>query len=98
MEKLKFNIDLDKTANFLASESQEICEMNGCSPDEHLCESYAYFLLKDNTILQLIDICYPDYFQGVSSEYDVIVLPLPFEGNGKDLKEALEIEWNSMVS
>ena len=78
-------------AEYLAGRSVEICADNGCTEEEHVCESYAY-IAEDGT---LSDICYPDYWQGWGSE-DIenhgqcAAIPLPFDGTGDDLRESVE--------
>ena len=71
------------TAQYLRKQSKEICQMNGCTKDEHKCESYAY-LTKDG---QLLDVCYPDYFQGSSEP--VAAISLPWSGSQKDLEREI---------
>ena len=94
---LKFNFDLDATAEYLTQQSKDICFENGCSEEGHKCESYAYFAYNPEAdeIDDLLDVCYPDYFQGIGHPYTALALPLPFDGNGENLKEALELEVNS---
>lgn len=72
------------TAEFLTEQSKEICAMNDCTEDEHFCESYAYFN-KEHTLL---DLCYPDYFQGYSGPFAAI--PLPWTGTQEDLEEEID--------
>lgn len=64
----------------LRRRSKEICAYNGCTEDEHQCQSYAYI----NRECQLLDICASDYFQGSSAP--VAAIPLPWTGNQKELK------------
>lgn len=72
-------------STYLEKQSAEICELNGCTEDNHNCESYAYI----NKDLELLDVCYPDYFQGSSKPYAAI--PLPWSGTEEELKkEVLE--------
>jgi len=77
-----------KHANKLSAElkrqSKDICAMNHCTSEEHYCESYAY-ISKDGWIL---DICYPDYFQGTSKSHAAICLP--WSGTGKELRDEIE--------
>ena len=93
---------LAELAHHLTNKSKDICLDNHCGEDspEHNCESYAYISYKYNEKLdryediQLLDICVSDYFQGFSeidllAGKDHLALPLPFEGNEKDLLESL---------
>lgn len=66
-------------ARHLRRRSKEICKLNGCTEDEHKCESYAY-VRHD---LALLDVCGSDYFQGCSKPYAAICLP--FDGGAEDL-------------
>lgn len=61
--------------------SKEICKENGCKKDAHNCESYAY-IAKD---MDLLDICYPDYFRGSSAPYAAVMLP--WTGTQAELEE-----------
>lgn len=58
-------------AEYLTQQSKEICEMNGCTEDNHNCESYAYITKG----MQLLDVCQPDYFQGTSKPHAAVCLP-----------------------
>ena len=71
------------TAQYLRKQSKEICQMNGCANDEHNCGSYAY-ITKDG---QLLDVCYPDYFQGSSEP--VAAISLPWSGSQKELEREI---------
>lgn len=64
----------------LRNRSKEICRDNGCTEDEHKCESYAYI----NKDCQLIDICMSDYFQGSSKP--VAAVGLPWNGTQEQLE------------
>lgn len=82
--------ELEYMAQELSKQSKDICEANGCPEDEHNCESYAYFDIKKNKFGDIIsfslgDICSSDYAQ---KTYD-IAIPLPFDGDGAALLEAL---------
>jgi hypothetical protein len=70
----------NELAEYLKRRSNEICADNGCTDDEHHCESYAY-ISKDG----LLDICASDYFQGSSKPHAAI--SLPWIGTGDELKE-----------
>jgi hypothetical protein len=70
----------NELAKYLETRSAEICQSNGCTDDQHNCESYAY--ISDNG---LMDICAPDFFQGSSKPHAAI--PLPWSGTGADLEE-----------
>jgi len=67
-------------SKYLKERSKEICSLNGCTEDNHYCESYAYI----NRKIQLMDICSSDYFQGCSSPHAAI--SLPWHGTQKELK------------
>ena len=71
-------------AQYLKLRSKEICKDNECTEDEHNCESYAYIDKNGN----LLDICYPDYFQGSSKPYAAIMLP--WNGSQKELMEQVK--------
>lgn len=58
-------------AQHLQSLSKEICAMNGCTVDEHHCESYAYI----DSEMNLLDVCQSDYFQGTSKPCAAVCLP-----------------------
>lgn len=75
-EKQEHAADL---ARHLRRRSKEICALNGCTEDEHNCESYAY-VRHD---MKLLDICISDYFQGCSAPHAAI--SLPFDGSAEDL-------------
>ena len=77
-------------AQYLRKRSKEICRDNECTAEDHKCESYAYFATDDGGRLQLLDICYPDYFQGYSRPYAAI--PLPWTGSQKDLENQVADE------
>ncbi len=66
-------------AAYLRKRSKEICADNGCTEDEHKCESYAYV----NSDGQLLDICCSDYFQGSSKP--VAAISLPWDGTQAEL-------------
>jgi len=76
------------TAEYLTTLSQEICQDNECTEDEHNCESYAYFNRTPEGSHELMDVCISDYCQCC---YDVAV-PMPFEGNSDDLLDQIE-QW-----
>ncbi len=82
----------NETAKHLTARSQEICRENGCTDEDHKCESYGY--ITENGLL--IDVCAPDYFQGwgqndIDLQGNYAAIPLPFNGNGQDLKKDFEI-------
>lgn len=82
---------LNEHAQWLTEKSKEICEDNGCTEDEHHCESYSYYDItrnefEDITDFNHVDICTSDYIQ---RQVDC-ALPLPFEGDGNALLEHLE--------
>jgi hypothetical protein len=71
-------------AQYLKQRSKEICKDNNCTEDNHNCESYAY-ITNDG---QLLDICYPDFFQGSSKPHAAI--SLPWNGTQKELMEQIK--------
>jgi ribosomal protein L37AE/L43A len=73
--------DWNELAQYLKERSAEICQLNGCTEDQHNCESYAYIDANG----RLLDVCGSDYFQGSGEPYAGI--SLPFEGTGDELKE-----------
>ena len=77
---------MNKMAKYLAECSLEICADNDCTEDNHNCESYVYMDLEDG-IWVIHDICCPDY----APRSYAVALSLPFEGNGADLMEAIEL-------
>ena len=77
--------ELDNLAAVLREESKQICKLNGCTEDNHNCESYAYFDYSDG-VYELADICCSDYAQKCYASY----VCLPFCGSGKDLLDELE--------
>ena len=79
-------------AQHLKKCSKEICKDNGCTEDEHKCESYAYINKKG----KLLDICASDFFQGYSGPYAAI--SLPWKGSQRELmKEVREQCWDLEV-
>lgn len=66
-------------ARYLKRVSKDICKANDCTNDNHKCESYAYIDKTGN----LLDVCYPDYFQGSSKPYAAIFLP--WNGSQREL-------------
>ena len=84
---------MEELAKHLSLRSKEICIDNGCTEEGHNCESYAYlsYTYNDGTDsyegVQLLDICASDFFQGCSRDH--MALPLPFEGDAKDLMQAI---------
>lgn len=88
--------DLDELAAYLTERSKEICKDNGCTEDEHNCESNAYFDVEFRgdtlTKCDLEDICCSDYLQ----RHVNCAVSLPFSGNGADLLESIELnaEWS----
>lgn len=88
---------LEANALFLGKYSEEICETNGCTEDDHKCESYAYIQVETDvnvitgvTMLKehaLLTVCAPDYFQGCSSEH--VALPLPWDGSADELEASI---------
>lgn len=73
-------LHMQSLSQYLTQRSREICELNGCTEDEHKCESYAYI----NANVRLMDICAPDYFQGSSAPHAAI--PLPWAGSQAELE------------
>lgn len=74
----------------LAQRSQEICQDNDCTEDQHNCESFAYI----NADMRILDICIPDYFQGCSAPHACI--PLPWHGTQDELEAEVQsqcAEW-----
>jgi len=76
-------MNIDELNLYLQKESDEICRMNGCTEDEHHCESYAYIDVGGS----LLDICYPDYFQGTGEPYSAIALP--WFGTDQELEDEI---------
>ncbi len=70
-------------SDYLAQQSRKICQMNGCAEDNHKCESYAY-ITKD---MDLLDVCYSDFFQGTSEPYAAIMLP--WSGTQEELENVV---------
>ena len=66
---------------YLKQRGRNICKDNGCTKEEHQCESYAYI----TSDLLIIDICMSDYFMGSSKPCAVI--PLPWNGTQEQLTE-----------
>jgi len=93
----------EELAKHLTERSEEICADNECTEDEHNCDSYAYMQVtsrgcidgKERIDAMLLTVCCSDYFQGSAKEY--IALPLPFTGDAKALKAAVEEEWLSLA-
>ena len=91
---MKTNDDMEMwndLAEHLTRRSAEICEDNGCTEDEHNCESYAY-ISQDG---DLHDICASDYWQGWGSADEkahggIASIPLPWAGSGENLREAVD--------
>ena len=80
-------------AEYLTEQSERICADNDCTEYDHPCDSYAY-ISADGTIA---GICGSDYFQGWGScgielHGDIAALPLPWIGNGQDLKAAVDAD------
>lgn len=71
-------------AQYLQNRSREICQLNNCTEDEHVCESYAY-ITKD---FQLLAVCQCDYFQGSSKP--VAAISLPWNGSQKELEDEVK--------
>lgn len=80
---------LSNYADYLSEQSRQICLDNNCTEDNHNCESYAYFEItfeNDEIVdIDLIDVCLPDYMIRSCN----CAIPLPFNGNGKDLEEEI---------
>lgn len=81
----------DELAEELEQRSKEICALNGCTEDNHNCESYAY--IAENGML--VDVCGSDYFQGWGSADEerngkVAAIMLPWDGDGEELRRAVE--------
>jgi len=74
----------DTSADYLKSISKDICADNGCTEEEHVCESYAYIDLGG--IVQ--DVCASDYWRG--SPALIAAIPMPFDGSGEELVKAVE--------
>jgi len=80
-------------AEWLTQVSKEVCEANDCTEDEHHCESYAY--VSEDGVCH--DVCACDYWRGWGSADEdahghLAAIPLPFGGDGRDLREAFE-QW-----
>ena len=83
----------NKLSRYLKDRSKEICRDNGCTKDEHNCESYAY-IASDGS---LIDICFSDYFQGWGSDDEdnhggYAAICLPWNGTGRELRDTVKEE------
>lgn len=83
---------MKELAKYLRIRSREICESNHCTEDEHHCESYAYFANygDEEDDWKLIDICAPDFFEGVPCGMEYVAIPLPFEGGEEELRREIE--------
>lgn len=79
-------------AQYLRKRSKEICADNECTDEQHNCESYAYI----NADYQLLDLCYPDYFQGSSKPYAAI--PLPWTGSQAELEEQVDEQISELTA
>lgn len=73
----------NELATWLEAKSAMICELNGCTEDEHNCESYAYIDADGNCH----DVCASDYWQGQT--YPIAAIPLPWQGDGTELYDAV---------
>ena len=71
----------ENLAQYLTRRGAEICRDNGCTEEEHRCESYAYI----NDDMGLMDLCASDYFQGSSGPYACI--PMPWHGSYTELRK-----------
>lgn len=85
----------DHLAEFLVLRSEKICEDNGCTKKKHFCESNAYITENGH----LVDICVSDFFQewGFHDKDkfgQLVVIPLPWKGTGKKLKDIIDSEIN----
>lgn len=87
MGRIKMTFKEQTMAEYLAERSKGICRDNGCTEDQHQCESYAYF---SQTGL-LLDVCISDFFQGSSGP--VAAISLPWSGTQVELDE--EIAWQT---
>ena len=72
-------------SDHIAIRSTEICKDNGCTEDEHKCESYAYIVIDSNGQPILRDVCCRDYWQGDCQS--TAAIPLPWNGTPAELKE-----------
>ena len=82
-----------KLAKYLTERSERICADNDCTEYDHHCESYAYISANG----RLHDICGSDYWQGFGScaieeHGNIAAIPLPWVGNGQDLKSAIDAD------
>lgn len=90
---IRKDADWQGLAEWLASKSSDICQANGCTEEEHNCESYAY--ISEDGICH--DVCLCDYWRGWGERDEqthgkLAAVPLPFEGDGNDLINLVE-EW-----
>lgn len=70
-------------AEWLAEKSANTCTLNGCTENEHLCDSYAYI----DANASCHDVCASDYWQGQT--YPIAAIPLPWNGDGEKLRDAV---------
>ena len=92
LESVVFN-HWNMLAVYLTEQSERICANNGCTEYDHHCESYAY-ISADGT---MAGVCMSDCFQGWGSiaielHGNVAAIPLPWVGNGQDLKSAIDAD------
>lgn len=74
----------ENLSHHLKMRSKEICADNGCTEDDHKCESYAYIRFD----MQLLDICASDYFQGCSKPHAAV--SLPWDGDAVELMNEVD--------
>ena len=91
MKKEKRIAEWKDALDYITERSEEICKDNGCTEEEHFCESNAY-ITGDGTVH---DVSPSDFFQGWGSEDietwgHIAVVSLPFVGDWKELKDAVE--------
>jgi hypothetical protein len=77
----------DDYATMLQERSTEICADNGCTEDEHKCESLAYFDYDTRLgAYRLFDICLSDYMPRSTTSF----ICMPFTGSGTALLKQLQ--------
>ena len=93
METVRNRTGWARLAKWLGQQSRDICKMNGCTADDHKCESYAY-ISQDG---DCHDVCISDYWRGWSSRDEethgkLAAIALPWSGCGRDLRQAVDNE------
>jgi hypothetical protein len=76
----------ENLAQYLTRQGKDICADNGCTEENHHCESYAYI----NDDMELLDLCASDYFQGSSRPNACI--PMPWHGSYTELRKEVRVQ------